>query len=571
MMSKIKSREEIDSRYKWKLEDIYPDEEAWEEDYQFVQNKMQAIAELQGTLGQSAQKLLEALRMLDEIGQKQEKTYVYSKMRRDENNADPKYQNLFQRAENLAVQLGSAVSFIVPEITGIPSEKLAAFIDENKDLQLYRHYLDEIMRQKEHILSAAEERILAMTADLSMASGNIFSLFNNADIKFPVIKDEQGQEVEITKGRYGRFMESTDRRVRKEAFEGLFDTYGKFKNTLAATLNSSIKSDVFYARVRKYPSSLHASLDQDNISPDVYHRLIETVHNNLKYMYQYVALRKRLLGVDELHMYDLYVPMVKDAAMDIPYEKARELVIEGLKPLGEEYVAKLAEGLDSGWVDVYENEGKTSGAYSWGTYGTHPYVLLNYDNKLDDVFTLAHEMGHSMHTYYSNLCQPYVYSKYPIFLAEVASTVNEALLIDYLLDKTKDKKEKMYLLNHYLEQFRGTVFRQTMFAEFEKVVREKAERGVPLNSESFSKIYQDLNRLYYGPEMVIDPQIAIEWARIPHFYSGFYVYKYATGFSAAIALKQQLAKGDQSAVNRYMQFLNQIGKGYRIPDIHVFN
>jgi len=560
--SGTKKREEIDTQYKWKLEDIYSREQVWEEDFKQVKVLAEEIDKYKGSLAESSKNLLTILELLDEVQRKAEKVYVYAKMRRDEDNTSSYYQTLYDRAEGLTVQLGSVTSYVIPEIISIPNEKLTVFINENQGLNLYQHFFDELMRQKEHILSPQEERLLAMAADLSMAPRNVFSMLNNADIKFPVIFDEDGKEIELTKGRYGRLMESSDRRVRKDAFEGLYGTYNKLINTLASTLGSSVKKDIFYARSRKYSSALEASLDQDNVPVEVYDRLIETVHNNLDCMYRYMKIRKKMLGLDELHMYDIYTPLVKEFRMNIPYERARDLVINGLKPLGEDYISKLKEGMDAGWIDVYENEGKTSGAYSWGCYDTHPYVLMNYDNKLDDVFTLAHEMGHSMHTYYSNKSQPYIYSQYSIFVAEVASTVNESLLIDYLIKNCSDKQEKAYLINHYLEQFRGTVYRQTMFAEFERIIHEKVEQGEALTPDVLSSIYRELNRLYYGPDVITDSEIDIEWARIPHFYSAFYVYKYATGFSAATAIKQKILNEGEKAVHNYLEFLKSGGSDY---------
>ncbi|MDD2619600.1 MAG: oligoendopeptidase F [Syntrophomonadaceae bacterium] len=562
MSGLTKKREEIATEYKWKLEDIYSNEDLWESDFQSVKCSVKEVEKYQGRLGDSAAELLGVLRLSDELGLTIEKLYVYSRMRRDEDNAKSHYQSLFDRIEGLSIQVGSSTSYIIPEITGLPEERIKEFLSANKDLQIYQHFFDELMRQKEHILSREEERILAMSADLSLASKSIFGMLNNADIKFPIIKDEEGNDIELTKGRYGRFMESSNRQVRMDTFKALYSSYGKLKNTLATTLSSSVKNDIFYARVRKYPSALQASLDQDNVSQDVYEQLIKSVHNNMEYMYRYMKLRKRMLKLDELHMYDIYTPLVTEYKMNIPYEQAKELVIRGLQPLGKEYVGKLSEGMNSGWIDVYENEGKTSGAYSWGSYKTHPYVLLNYDNKLDDVFTLAHEMGHSMHSYYSNKNQPSIYAQYSIFLAEVASTVNESLLIDHMLNNCTDKQEKMFLINHYLEQFRGTVYRQTMFAEFEKIIHEQVENGGALTPENLSKIYRELNIQYYGPEVILDEEIDMEWARIPHFYSAFYVYKYATGFSAATAIKQQILEEGQPAVDRYLEFLKAGSSDY---------
>lgn len=561
-MSQIKKRSEIDEKYKWNLEAIYPDNQAWEAEYKEVETLAADIEGKKGSLGNSAADLLAVLKSSDELEIKAEKIYVYAKMRRDEDNANNNYQILYDRAENLIIRVNSASSFIVPEISNIPEDKLGDFLAENQDLSVYQHFFAEILRQKKHILSVAEEKILANVADLSYAPTNIFSMINNADIRFPIIKDEKGNDVELTKGRYGRFMESEDRRVRRDAYKALYSSYGKLKNTIGTTLSSSVKKDIFYARTRKYNSAIEAALDQDNVAVEVYDRLIDTVHKNLDYMYRYIDLRKKLLNLDKLQMYDIYVPLIKNIDVEITYEEAKDLVVKGLEPLGADYLKILQEGLNSGWIDVYENEGKTSGAYSWGSYATSPYILLNYDNKLNDVFTLAHELGHSLHTYYSNSSQPYVYSQYSIFVAEVASTVNESLLIDYMINKAKNDQEKMYLINHYLEQFRGTVYRQTMFAEFEKIIHEKVENGEALTPEILSEVYQGLNELYYGAGIELDEKIASEWMRIPHFYSAFYVYKYATGFSAATALKEQIIKEGEPAVNRYIDFLKSGSSDY---------
>lgn len=560
----IRNREEIEERYKWNLENIYPDEQLWEKDLEQIFRLGGQVGELQGTLGESARHLRSCLQLSDDLGRISEKAYVYARMRRDENNANHHYQALFDRVQSLTIQMGSITSFIVPEILTIPEDKLRAFLDEDKDLGLYRHSIDEILRQKEHILSQAEERLMAMSADLSLASGSIFTMLNNADIKFPVIKDEKGQDVEITKGRYGSLMESSDRRVRQDAYQGLYSSYRSLINTLGASLSASVKKDIFYARVRKYQSARAASLDQDNVPVEVYDRLIESVHANLDLMYRYMDIRKKVLELDELHFYDLYTPLVPEYKLEVPYEQARETLLQALQPLGPDYLARMESGFRDGWIDVYENQGKTSGAYSWGAYDTNPYILMNYDNKLDDMFTLAHEMGHSLHSYYSNRSQPYVYSQYSIFVAEVASTVNESLLIDYLLARSSDSREKIYLINHYLEQFRGTVYRQTMFAEFEKMIHAQAEAGEALTPELLKEIYRDLNILYYGPEMVMDEYIPLEWSRIPHFYSAFYVYKYATGFATATALKEQIKNEGQPAVERYLDFLKSGGSDYPI-------
>lgn len=563
-MHQSPKREEIEARFKWNLQDIYADDAAWEEDYERMKSLLEKAARLQGQLGQSAPQLLGGLRQIEVIDRLGEKLLVYARMRRDENNADNRYQALYDRAESLMIQANSTMSFVTPELTEISAATLSQYMEEVADLKLYRHMFDEIMRQKEHVLSKPEEKILALSADLALAAGNIFTMLNNADIKFGLIHDENGQEVELTKGRYGRFMESHDRRVREEAFHTLYSAYGRLENTLAASLSASVKKDVFYARVRNYPSARHASLKQDNVEVEVYDQLIESVHEHMDDMYRYLRLRRQILNLDELHMYDIYVPLVKEYQVKIPYEKAQEQVLEALQPLGEEYLDILKTGLSGGWIDVYENQGKTSGAYSWGCYDSHPYVLLNYDSKLDDVFTLAHEMGHALHSYYSNRHQPYVYSQYTIFLAEVASTVNESLLIDYLLQRCSSREERVYLINHYLEQFRGTVYRQTMFAEYEKIIHDMVEQGQPLTTEALKQSYMDLNRLYYGPDVVIDEDINMEWARIPHFYSAFYVYKYATGFSAATAIKEQIQNEGPAAVERYLAFLKSGSSAYPV-------
>lgn len=559
---RTKKREEIEDKYKWQLEKIYTSETVWEDDFKKLQQMIKAVAALQGTMTQSAEALLKVMQVSDDMGRIAEKLYVYARMRRDENNASHVYQALFDRAERLGVEANSAAAFIVPEILTIPEDKLNEFMQQNQEMAVYRHALEEILRQKEHILSAPEERLIAMTADISMASSSIFNMLNNADIKFPVVKDEEGNEVELTKGRYGSFMESSNRQVREEAFKALYGSYQQLINTLGASLGSSVKKDIFYARARKYPSALAASLDGDNVAVEVYDRLIEAVHHHMEPMYKYMKLRKRQLGLDELHMYDIYTPLVQDYKVNIAYEEAQQTMLKALQPLGDEYIEQVKKGLNEGWIDVFENEGKTSGAYSWGTYDTQPYILMNYDNKLDDMFTLAHEMGHSMHSYYSNRNQPYVYAQYSIFVAEVASTVNESLLIDYLLEHSRDKQQKMYLINHYLEEFRGTVYRQTMFAEFEKIIHERAEQGEAITPELMNGVYRDLNKLYYGPDVVLDEEINIEWARIPHFYSAFYVYKYATGFSAATAIKEAIRQEGKSAVDRYVEFLKSGGADY---------
>lgn len=543
---------------------MYSSTDQWEEDYRWVKDNLSSLEEYRDKLGDSAENLLGGLRAYTDLMEKVEKLFVYARMRKDQDNANTDSQGLLDRAQSLVVQYDSATSFLVPEILRNPEEKLNGYVEVSKGLKPYRHFLGDIMRKKDHILSAREEKILAMAGEVAAAPEQIFSMIDNADMRFPDITNEDGQKVQLTHGRYIQFMESRDREVRKQAFEALYGTYGKQKNTIAATYNYSIKKDIFFSKMRNYQSTLENALYDDKVPVSVYDNLIKAVEKNMDAMHRYVSLRKKALGLDELHMYDLYVPMVQDVEMKVPYNEAKNMVAEGLKPLGERYLAILQEGYGGGWIDVLENQGKTSGAYSWGCYDTHPYVLLNYQENIDNVFTLAHEMGHAIHSYLSNKNQPYILSGYKIFVAEVASTLNEILLTDHLLKNLKDDQEKAYVLNHYLEQFRGTVYRQTMFAEFERIAHGMAERGEPLTVESLSEVYYNLNLKYFGPEMTVDQEIALEWARIPHFYSSFYVYKYATGFSAAAALAQRILDEGEPAVKRYLNFLSSGGSDYPI-------
>ena len=554
-VKKLKTREEIPQEFQWALEDLFPSDEAWEETCVALEGKYDEIKGYQGRLAESADILLSCLCLTDEVENLFERLLVYSneKMHQDMGNA--KYQGYAAKAQTASSRLAAAEAFFEPEILSMPEEKLNEFYKQNEKLKQYKTALDRILRRKAHTLSEKEEELLAKTYEISSAPEDIFSLFNNADAKFGTVVDEDGNEVELTHGRFTKLMESQDRRVRKDTFLAMYQTYDQFKNTLAATYAANVKKAKFYADVRSYPSALAASLDGGNIPTGVYDNLIETVHGFLPAMYRYVSLRKRVLGVDELHMYDVYVPLVKDYKMEVPFDEAKKLVEAGLAPMGEEYLGHLREGFTNHWIDVYENQGKRSGAYSWGAYGVHPYVLLNYQDKLDDVFTLAHEMGHALHTYYSNQNQPYTYAGYRIFVAEVASTCNESLLMQHLLKNSKDKKEKAYLLNHFIDQFKGTLFRQTMFAEFEKITHEMYARGESLTPKNLCGVYLDLNRKYFGDEMISDPLIALEWARIPHFYTEFYVYQYATGFSCAIALSKRILELKEAGVADYMKFL----------------
>ncbi len=561
----LPERKAASPEYKWHIEDYYPQDARWEETLTALQEKLPEMTKFSGHLADSAHTLLDCLTKSSEFSLTLDQLYTYANMRLHEDSADAFYQGMSARAEMLLIQYSAMVSFISPEIIGIPEEKLTAFRKElSGEFQIYDHYFHSLLRQREHTLSPAEEELLAKTSELGGAAQNIFTMLNDADMRFPMITDADGNQTELTKGRYVTFLESPDRRVRKEAFEALYSVYLSQKNTLAATYSASVKSDVFFAKARKYASSMEMALSDDNIPLSVYDTLIETVHENLPLLHRYVNLRKKELGVDELHMYDLYVPLVSEADVKIPYDEAKKTVAKALHVLGEDYIKALNMGMDSGWIDVYENKGKRGGAYSWGSYGVHPFVLLNHNDTINSMFTLAHEMGHALHSHFTWEKQPYLYSGHKIFVAEVASTCNEALLMEHLLNATEDKKMRKYLINYFLEQFRGTLFRQTMFAEFEKITHEMAEQSEPLTWECLNRIYRDLNKQYFGENILLDEEIDIEWARIPHFYNAFYVYQYATGYSAAIALSRKILAEGTPAIDAYLDFLSKGDSEYSI-------
>ncbi|MBQ9765494.1 MAG: oligoendopeptidase F [Lachnospiraceae bacterium] len=548
-------REEVAAEFKWALEDLYENEAAWRDEYSKAEALIDAYQEkYEGKLADSVDVFWEALKDNSKMNLLAERLYVYSNQKLHEDTGNSDSQALAGKAQNLIVKLEGATAFVEPEILAMPKDKLDEYMKDDK-LADYRQKIDDLVRNREHILSAEKEELLSQVSEFAGGAEDIFSMFNNADLKFPEIKDEDGNLVAITHGRYSMFMESANRQVRKAAFEGMYHTYDKYKNTLAAIYNTSVKKDCFYAKVRNYNSALEAALGNSNIPVEVYDNLIAAIHESLPIFHRYVALRKKCLKLDELHMYDVYAPLVSEVDMKINYEEAKKIVKDGLKPMGEDYLNSLQKGFDNKWIDVYENEGKRSGAYSWGAYGTHPYVLLNYNDTLNNVFTLAHEMGHALHSYYSDANQTYDNAGYRIFVAEVASTCNEALLINHMLANTTDKKEKAYLINYFLEQFKGTMFRQTMFAEFEKKTHELVEEGETLNVKLLNDMYKELNETYFGKDMVSDDEIALEWSRIPHFYTAFYVYQYATGFAAAIALSKRILEKGEEAVNDYMKFL----------------
>jgi oligoendopeptidase F len=565
----LPKRNELDLKFTWAIEDLYASDELWQKEYEMIKDMLPKAVEYQGRLSKSGDLLFSFLQLSDEISKLMERVYVYANQKYHEDTASATYQDLSNKANVLSVQVNSALSFATPEILTIPEEMITQFRVDNEELKQYDFYLKDILRLKPHILSGEMEELLADAGDIADASSNIFSMFNNADIKFPEIMGENQEAVKITHGRYGQLLESNDRRVRKEAFEGVYATYKSYSNTLAAAFSANVKQEVFFSKARKYSSTLEKALNAGNIPVEVYTNLVSAVHENMNLMHRYVTLRKKLLGVDELHMYDLYTPLIQDVKMEIPFDEAKTLVAKGLEPLGENYQKILMEGYNHRWIDIYENENKRSGAYSWGAYGTHPYVLLNYNDTLNNVFTLAHEMGHAIHSYHSDKEQPYIYAGYKIFVAEVASTCNEALLIDYMLKHTEDKKEKAYLINHFLEKFKGTLYRQTMFAEFEMITHKMVEDGESLTAEALCKIYHDLNVAYFGDDIVIDAEIDMEWARIPHFYNAFYVYQYATGYSAAIALSRRILNEGEAAVADYIRFLSSGSSNYPIELLKI--
>lgn len=551
---RIPKRSEVPEQFKWALEDIYATDEKWTEDLQKLKAMPERIAAFKGRLSESADTLYDFMQLSDEISVLCDSLGNYAQRRSDEDTANAKYQGFLGQLMNAYVAVNSAGSFETPEIISIEEDKLQKFYEDKPELKLYKRALDKLRRKKAHILSEAEEKILALTGEMGQSPENIYSMFSDADLRFPDAVDKDGKAHQVTHGSYIPLVQSEDRILRKSAFESMYGTFDKFKNTCAATLSAQIKAVNFYAKTRRYDSSLEAALDGTEVPVSVYKNLIEAVHDNMHYMYDYVALRKKLLGVDELHFYDLYTPVVPDADMKITFEEAKETVLKALAPMGEDYLAILKEGFENRWIDVYENEGKTSGAYSAGAR-VHPYVLLNHKDTLNCMFTLAHEMGHAIHSYLSNKNQPVVYSDYVIFVAEVASTCNEALLMQYLLKNTEDKKQRAYLINYFLEQFRTTLYRQTMFAEFELKINEMVAAGESLTAEGLNELYGELNKLYFGDGIVLDDEIKLEWARIPHFYYDYYVYQYATGYSAAIALSQRILKYGEPAVKDYIGFL----------------
>ena len=559
-------RSTIENKFKWTIDEMYPNEESIEKDIQKVKELIEEVKRYKGILADSEENIFKALNISEEASRILQNLYVYTHMKSHEDTRINKNQSNATKIDMLSTELSMATSYMVPEIIAMDNEKLENYLKTER-LSHYKKYVDDILRLKPHTLNEREEELLASVADLSGVPENVYDMLSFADLKFPEIEDENGEKVRVTHSNFSLFLKSKDARVRKDAFEAMYGIYGQYKNTFASTLYGGIKSEIFYAKTRKYESALQGSLFQDNVSVDVYNNLIDAVHENLDTLNDYIDLKKKFLGLDKINMYDLYVPLTENFDMEISYEKAQEIILEALKPLGEEYLENVKKAFAEGWIDVYGNEGKQGGAYSWGSYDSKSYILMSYKDDLNSLFTLIHEMGHSMHSFYSKNNQPYLYSGYKIFVAEVASTLNELLLINYLLKNAESKEERVYLLNYYLEQFRTTVYRQTMFAEFEKICHGKVEEGEPLTAEDFNNIYYDLNKKYYGESCEVNEEIALEWARIPHFYSNFYVYKYATGFSAASALSKQILEEGESAVSRYKEFLKSGGSEFPLDQL----
>ena len=548
---------------------MYPDEAQWEKDIADCVSAAEKFTRFQGKVTDSSEILFEALDEKDKIWRKLEHAFVYAAMKKDEDNRVDKYQSMDDKCGSAIAKVSAAMSFFAPELLAADEEKILHYIDENPKLELYRFALEDALREKKHVLSTAEENILAQLSEVTGATNDIFKMLNNADLTFGTVVDEDGDTVNLTHGNYITFMESHDRDLRKAAFTNMYEAYKAFINTIATTYNYNTKNDAVSARIRKYGSARQAALSSGNIPEEVYDNLIAVVNEYLPVLHRYIALRKKVLGVDELKMYDVYVPLVQLPKKEIPYEEALKMMQEGLAPLGAEYLAQVDKGTKEGWIDVYENQGKTSGAYSFGSYDSKPYILLNYTNTLKDVFTIVHEMGHSMHSFYTRKTQPFAYGDHSIFTAEVASTVNESLLMQHLLAKETDAEMRKYLINYYIEEFRTTLFRQTMFAEFEMLTHKEIENGGVLTAQWLCDVYDDLNKKYFGPALSEDEYIRYEWARIPHFYRGFYVYQYATGYSAATAISKRILTEGEPARKDYIEFLKSGSSDYPVELLKI--
>lgn len=556
MQNKLPKREEVSLELTWRLEDIYDDEKKWEEELKKAGELADEMAAYAGTLSESGEKILELFRLNDRLELLLDRVYGYAHMREDQDTANSKYQAFQQRAMATYAGASEKTAFISPEILALSDERLDGFYKEVPELEPYKRMIKEIRRLKDHMLDSDGELLLASARELQGAAQKSFGMLSNADLRFPSVKDSKGEEVQLSNARFVPTQMSRDRGLRKASFEAFYGRYQEFKNTWASLYDGEVKGRIFESKARKYKSAFEAAVDQNDVSPSVCDNLFSSIHDNMDKMHRYVSLRKKLLGVDELHMYDVYVSMIPEFDMKVSYKEAKEISLKALKPLGDDYLSVVKEAYDNRWIDVVESEGKRGGAYSGGVYDVHPYMLLNYNDTLDDVFTLVHEMGHSMHTWYSNRAQSITDAGYKIFVAEVASTTNEVLLYNYLKDNAKSVQEKAYIINHFLDSFKGTMFRQTMFEEFERKTCEMAESGIPLTAESLYDVYLQLNRQYFGEDMISDPLIGWEWCRIPHFYYNFYVYQYATSFAAAVAIADRILREGESAVTRYKEFLS---------------
>lgn len=562
--SEIPQRSDIEVEYKWNLEDIYPSIENWEDDYKFVESNLGKFDEFRGNLGKSGETIYKCFSLDEKISKILENLYVYAYLNKDSDTRVSEFQGLADRAASINIKYSEAVAFVEPELQKISEKKLKKFISKTKGLKEYTHYFDDLIRQREHTLSSEQEELLAMAGELYRSPYKIFEALTEADLVFPMVVNEEGDSVRLTRGRYQLMLLSSDPEVRRRAFLARTEAFDKIKNTNAAVLSSSLKKDFFLARARKYNSTIEMALGADNVPIEVYDNLLNTVYNHVGSINKYMELRKKVLGLDEIHLYDTAVPIVEDVDVKVPYEEAKEILEKAFEPLGEEYVSMIKKALNSRWIDVYETEGKAAGAYSWGTYTSHPYMLMNYNGTMDHMFTLAHELGHAMHSYYSDKTQPYATAGYALFVAEVASTFNENLLLDYLMKNTDDDKQKLVLSDQWINNFLGTVFTQVIFGEFERKAHQMVQDGIPLTVESLNKIVHDIDEKWYGDVVVIDDGYALNWGRISHYYRTFYVYKYATSFCASTALAKSVLDGAEGALEKYMQFLQSGGSDYPI-------
>ena len=561
---KVLERRQVDPKYTWDLTAMYPDQEAWEADYKTCEQSKEALQKMNGAISASPEALLKYLTLVDEVSVKLDKILAYANMLKDQDTRQPGPQGMYDRGTTLSVKLDEASSWFEPALLAIPEQKLKRWLKNNSKLAIYGHRIDNVLRQRKHILSAREEELMAMSGKVTAVPREAYSMLANADMVFPTIKDDKGEETQLSEGRYALFMRSTDRALRERAFKKTISTYLTYKNTMAATLAGSVQKDIFQARARHYGGALEAALATDNVPVGVYENLIATIRDNLPKLHRYMEIRRKKLGLDKVHLYDTFLPLIEGESPKIDFDSAVKTIIQGLEPLGPEYLEPMTNAFQSRWIDVYETQGKRSGAYSLAVYASHPYILLNYNDTYDQMFTIAHEMGHSMHSWFSQHNQPAVYFNYPIFVAEVASTGNEMILSDYLRRHAKDKAEKLFLVNNHLENIRGTVINQTMWAEFEKLIHEQAEKGEPLTYDTLSKLYRRLVLEYFGPSFEYDDEVDGYWLRVPHFYRGFYVYKYATSYSASTALSEGVLSGDKKKLDAYLGFLKAGGSDYPI-------